>query len=1036
MASVTMDGPPDRQVAKASWARVQTVRSDILAKLNALKKERGNVNYTARFEEIEATLAEFRLACVQLIFHDFEYAAKKTVEHHLWWAHVHLNGEYRRTLGRLNTQAHIVQKRKLDKQYRTFLKTSESFYVVYVQRLSQCYPIPELQQIALGGEARTGSGVKNIPPSEPLRKLVTAAYQTTLLHLGDLVRYKCQAVDKFSQTTFAKASDYYALANTLDPDDGSAHHQLGVLHQSQDQHIDTMYHFYRAIAVAKPHELALGNLERAFKKSLENTSQAKRGPNKDPSEAMVTWFVRLHAYFFHGKQFSQHSELEEEVLHRVEIALKSEGTEVLLLKMILTNIAAYYVASQKVKTSWTMEGSQSCQFSLRFNVRMLLAVVRAFDKILRSETAGISKLDEVPTDGESWLTFDASFMRLVPILRLYLAWVYVSQADLVQYREYLAPHINELYKMLAEVLTCLNVYIDAARSTITSQYLLAEDVEAQGLRPIDDERLPHFMNVADPRDLASPQECKQRKRQRSIGGRQFKQETEMVWRIRDLIYCGILLAGSAPVPIALTVQTHVDRTIETWVFTDELDDPITSDEAGMSQLVDRLNFKDFRVETDKQTERQMPQGHAQGISSNGLPEILEGSKQHVSKSTIETCVTPAPTRPIINHQYSNFLEQDSEMVNMVNKLLDPVDDERPRSSQIHDESSYGMHSSTANEIFNNLDVNHPQSSPVAKALPSLPWNYFYRPTPHQANQPPENGLGLAANNYHTSRSTASPSHELSSSPYLNGLAAPFSRSPRPGVGYMESSMATGAPGPRPSSQNHESGTLEGSRSAVLDSLTSALFAQHGLARSNAPSAPMHASMSPAWDPQAAHGTPDLPSAQPARSHQARPSLSKSTLIHPERQPIGPPSSAKSVASPALRTASNGFAAARSSVNHNFDVQHLWPPQGTSSDQQAPRSPWQYSALPVGSTFAFSNTSSLLAGTPRPADNHSVTCNGKAFNASTPYGRLGGGVNNREDPTHFRNQLKAATGSDQMIYDQAILQAAMIDSNGKPRPKYM
>ncbi|KAI1268351.1 hypothetical protein F5Y18DRAFT_226098 [Xylariaceae sp. FL1019] len=995
-----MDVPPDRQVAKASWARVQSVRSDILSKLNTLKKERGNVNYIARFEEIEATLAEFRLACVQLIFHDFEYAARKTVEHHLWWAHIHLNGEYRRTLGRLNTQAQIVQKRKLDKQYRTFLKTSESFYVVYVQRLSQCYPIPELQQIALGGEIPTESGANDIPPGEPLRKMVTTAYQTTLLHLGDLVRYKCQAVDKFSQTTFNKASDYYALANTLDPDDGSAHHQLGVLHQSQDQHIDTVYHFYRAIAVAKPHELALGNLDRAFKKSLENTSQARRGSYKDPSEAMVTWFVRLHAYFFHGKQFTQHAELEEEVLHRVEIALKSEGTEVLLLKMVLTNIAAYYVASEKVKTSWTMEGSQSCQFSLRFNVRMLLAVLRAFDAILRSETAGISKLDEVPTDGESCLTFDPSFMRLVPILRLYLAWVHVSQADLVQYREYLEPHINDFYKMVADVLTCLNVYIDAARSTIPSQYLLAEDVEAQGLRPIDDERLPHFIDVTDPRDLRSPQRCKQRKRQRNISGRQFKQETEMVWRIRDLIYCGILLAGSAQVPIALTVQTHADRTIETWVCTVEYDTPITSDEAGMSHLVDRLCFQEFQVETDKEVERQVTHGHVQSMSSNGLPEVLEGRKQHVSKSSIETGVKPASTRPTINHQYSNFLEQDSEMVNMVNKLLDPVDDERPRSSQMHEESSYGMHSSTANEVFNNLDVSHTQSSPAAKALPNLPWNYFYRPTPHQSNQQPESRLGLAADDYRSPRSTASPSQELGSSPYLDGLAAPFNQSPRPGSGYMQKSVASGALGPRPSSRSHEAGTLEGSRSAVLDSLTSALFAQHGLARSNAPSAssiPVRASMSPAWDRQAAHGTPDLPSAQAARSHQAKPSSSKSTLIHPDRQPIGPPSSAKSVASPALRTASSGFAAARSSVNQSFDVQHLWPQQGTSSDQQASRSPWQYNLSPIGSSFAFSKASSLLAGTPRPANTYSITGNGTTFNASPRYGRLGEGVNHREDP---------------------------------------
>lgn len=284
-----------------------------------------------------------------MIVNDFEYAVVKKVENCLWQCHTFLNGEYRRALSRLNTQNQAVQKRKLDKLYRAFLKTSEKFYVVYIQQLHHRFSIPELQQLAHGAETQTTDNrAARASPPVPLRGLALKSCQTTLVHLGDLARYQCQASDKVTKAVFDRAVGYYDLANALDPDDGSAHHQLAILHQVVDQHFDIVYHFHRAISISTPHQLALQNLKQEFKHP-EGGSQTKKRAAKDRLEAMVSWFIRLHAYFFHGKQFSAQAELEDEVLHRVELALKSEGAELVLLKMIIINMAAYDISTEKVK---------------------------------------------------------------------------------------------------------------------------------------------------------------------------------------------------------------------------------------------------------------------------------------------------------------------------------------------------------------------------------------------------------------------------------------------------------------------------------------------------------------------------------------------------------------------------------------------------------------------------------------------------------------------------------------------------------------
>ncbi|KAI1425942.1 hypothetical protein F5Y12DRAFT_784219 [Xylaria sp. FL1777] len=1039
-----------REIARTNWGTAQKIRSDILGKLSGLTKERGTANYTSRFEEAEQTMAEFRLACMTVIFHDFEYAVAKKVEHSLWHCHTFMNGEYRKALGRLNTSSQVVQRRKLDKLYRGFLKTSEQFYFVYIQQLYNRFSIPELRQIAHKAKQQpVEQEAESASPPAPLRSLVLKSCQMTLVRLGDLVRYRCQLSDKFSKATFDTASDYYSLANSLDPDDGSAHHQLAVLHQIPGQHFDIVYHFHRAIVVSRPHELALKNLEREFK-SPESSYQAKKGPAKDQSQAMITWFVRLHAFYFHGKHFSQQGELEEEVLHRLELAFKSEGSEnTLLLKMILVNMAAYDISTEKVKSSWTMEGSQSCQFLLRFNIRMMLVLLRVLFQTLCDDTLTTTSGSK-PSNGESCIAFAPSLLKLLPLFRLYIAWSYVTRADLVQYQEYLEPYIKDLYRLLADILTSLNKYIDSTMETVPSKYLLPEDVEAQGLRPLSDKRLPLFLHVEEQQSSTPPKRVKTRKPQQSLFGRQFKPETEAVWRIRDIICCGVFLAGSAKFPIALTTQTDHGRDIETWVFVDG-GTSLSSNEAGLSHILSKLKFRDPKASPENIVEQETSKPRSQSLKTGPIPTLDKDPKPQIPQldDTSNKGKGKCLSRPSMNYLDSD-LSEDTEMINMVNKLLDPVDDVRPRSSQALADPSYGMHSSTANEIFGNLETSPIQPSPVSKAIPSLPWDYFYKPTPHRSNSQEQNQL--SPNGHNVPRSATRQFDAFTSSSYLDDLSAPYqqlhpSLSPRPNTGYGQVSPILNTSSPGIHRKDYGLDTLEDSRSAVLDSLRSALLAQHGLiSNSSSPgvSPQTLANTNPLWGQE--NGMGEHSSAQTAASFHSPEygyNNANNYLELPAKgqtnaaslqNPLGPPGQGK----PELRqgasiTGSSRFPTTLKSTNNELDVQHLWS-QGSYRQQH---SPWQHELPTTTSSLAFSHPSSLINGTPgavAAAPANTVACNGHYYNATTPFGRLGDSINNRADPTHFRNQLKAAIGTSELSYDQQILQSAMMDNNRKPRPK--
>ncbi|OTA95724.1 hypothetical protein M434DRAFT_9575 [Hypoxylon sp. CO27-5] len=1027
--------------ARASWADAQNIRSNIMGKVSS----RDTTRITSRFEEVEQTFAEFRLACMNVINYDLEYAVSKKVEFHLWQVHTYLNSEYRKVMSRLLQQNQVVVRRKLEKQYRAFLKTSQSFYVVYIQRLSGRFFIPELHQVAHGTDIEpTETPAPDSTPPSSVRAIILRSCRDTLIHLGDLVRYRCQISEKLLHSNFDKALEYYSLAETIDPDDGSAHHQMAVLYQLQDRHLDIVYHFHRSISVAKPHELGLDNLERKFK-ALEKASATKRGSISDKTETMINWFLRLHAYFFQGEPFSPQSELEEEVLHRIEMSMRSDVDEAILRKMIFINIAAYDVALDKVNTAWTYQRSQSAQFLLRFNIRTVLILLRVLKAGLLDESAtspAPEQEGEDERDAESPVSFSELLMKLFPLFRIYISWIYVSRADANKYREYLEPYISDVYRLLADTLTLLNATIDQAVTTTPSRYLLPEDTEALGLKPLSDRNLPLFVHAEDLHGLDPPKKHKIRKPRQRVFGRKYEPWTEAIWRIRDIVYCGVLLAGSSSYPLTMTVKHLEGRDIECWNVDVEPSQRVSIDEASMSRMLNKLRLGDMKTKAE-----------------NLAPKVTSSTTADVCDDEDET-----DQRPLSGLDKGKLVEEleptslldtdlsgDSEMVNMVNKLLDPTDDDsRPQSSQTQGETSYGMNTATANEVFGQFAPNSTQPSPVSKAIPNLPWGYFYEPTPQRSSGQTNNQL--AADGDYIPRSANGQLNRFDSSPYMSNLGATTQayRNARETIAQDPVGLSRG-PSAFGNHQNKSSrNSLEMSRSAVLDSLTSALYAQHGLTLNNAqPSESYTGRMSASPFIGHSRPTPGTSSAQISTetsspylgtlgghfgpSYMERSASQRSATSNLQ----SPPGSAGFGQHSGYQDLRGRSQNAPSPVGNEAG---LPPPrsQGAANRRVAPGSRQQYSPWPQepvrsGSSFAFSHPSSLIGGTPAApptAPPNMIFSNGNYYNASTPFGRLGTGHDTRDDPTRYRNQIRTFLGEDDTSYDydKNALYSALLDDN--------
>jgi tetratricopeptide (TPR) repeat protein len=628
---------------------------------------------------------------------DFDFATSQGVEAQLWDAHSLINNRYRKIVNRYKSDSskkHVVEKRKWEKRYADFLKTSQYYYKGYIQRLASNFAgMIELRKIAHRLSLETLTADPLVKVSEETAHRILMSCHSTLLRLGDLYRYRNNINTK--DRSWEKANAHYGLANDLYPDSGSAFNQMAVISLSDGNHLDAVYNLYRALAVKEPHPLAEGNITIEFKKIISLWKEREEGmipPPTNPTASLVQCFVYLHAELYKGEDFAKHDDLESEVLSQMGCLLKEHALEGTLDKMVLINIAAEYFAIEKFKEHQRDKDMKTFFLFLRLNIQILFMLLQ----ILQPELDITGSDDNTPdvtgkTKEQPREYITAVTRRILPALRQYSTWLVKNAHILVSQvgASMINVHIKEMWSMYCSTLT-LMVAAFPPQDLPYIDYLLAEDAATVGFKPFR-ESLECNLYTDESGNL------KARTTDPSV--ERHHPNIEMAARIRDLLRDGMVLATNDEVPVYC--QNGEFRFFE--------DGPPPCSPVMIEH------------------------------SNSMAPRVADAENAPNANAMHQTAIF----RGIDNHRASSVAASDSyqsmstEMYRMVDDLVTNTKSQRTRETAAtppssivpgnvtaSGESSYGMHNSTALEVFGSVMQNsqphaHRETTPAFPSIPTI-----------------------------------------------------------------------------------------------------------------------------------------------------------------------------------------------------------------------------------------------------------------------------------------------------------------------------
>ncbi|KAJ5223601.1 hypothetical protein N7468_008143 [Penicillium chermesinum] len=519
-----------------AWQRALNIERELTRCLN--DKE-------PTFAEISHFLNEYRSVCQSAILLDFDAARETDVEGRLWDAHLKLNIRFRKQLSRYreeNAKRKPVEKRKLERHYLDFIKTSQRFYRGYIQHLSSHFGgIVELEKVARKFSFENLAAQPSTTPSPDLRKRILLSCHSTLIRLGDLSRYR-ETELVIKDRNWGPAIGYYDLAAVIYPASGASHNQQAVIALADGNHFRATYHLYRALSAQEPHPSAKGNLEIEFRKVMSAWAKRELIRPEDagiPGRALAPWFVYLHAQCYKGNDFPEHDELESEVMSQLAVDIRERSLEGMLTKFCLVNVAAEAFARVR---SAKESVSNACVFFQRINVKTFFTLLQ----ILLVELERFAGEDPNNKDANGYpdkVTVVAR--RILPALRHYSSWLLTTSGLLVAEKEEkdsaLAIQIQEFWKIYAGTLTLLASTFDILHLPEVD-YLLEEDEESLGFAPLDQEATVR-------RYFSSDEKLKPRMDDPEV--ERNHPNMEMLYRIREFVIDGLDLVVSNKIPVVL-----------------------------------------------------------------------------------------------------------------------------------------------------------------------------------------------------------------------------------------------------------------------------------------------------------------------------------------------------------------------------------------------------------------------------------------------------------------------------------------------------
>ncbi|KAL4919416.1 hypothetical protein BDW62DRAFT_178882 [Aspergillus aurantiobrunneus] len=617
-----------------AWQATLIVEKELLK--NLAEKE-------PTFAEISHHISELRSASQNAIFQDFETARTVDVEGRLWEAHLKINTRFRKLLSRFREdngkKKKPVERRKLEKHFLEFIKSSQRFYRGYIQQLASHFGgIPELEKVARKFSFDNLSAAPPIQPHEHLRKCILQSCHGTLIRLGDLSRYReTELITK--ERNWGPAIGYYDLATVIYPASGASHNQLAVIALADANHLKATYHLYRALSAQEPHPTAKGNLEIEFKKVMSLWTKRELIQPEDagiPGRALAPWFVYLHAQCYRGVDFPEHDELESEVLNQLAVDLKERSLEATLQKFCLINIAA-----EEFSRIRSVEESvlNARLFFQRINVKTYFTLLQ----ILLAEIERFA-VEDPTTKRDAKVGADKVTVvarRILPALRNYSSWLLTVSNHLVAYTEKdtpLAVQLTEFWKIYANTLTMLASTFDVVHLPEV-EYLLEEDEETLCFLPLT--KGSTSRRYLDANGQPKPSIT-------NSGLERHHPNIEMLYRIREFVIDGLDLVVGNKIPIALVD----DEDKKTFIYKEDgLPSQFFASPSGHHHSlsvasIEREDIQQVRQGVDNHADSKSAFDGSQSASvsmSANMNGIVEGVERLVESDTYENA-------PVLSNQ--------------------------------------------------------------------------------------------------------------------------------------------------------------------------------------------------------------------------------------------------------------------------------------------------------------------------------------------------------------------------------------------------
>lgn len=312
---------------------------------------------------------------------------------------------------------------------------------------------------------------------------------------------------------------------------------------------------------------------------------------------------------------------------------------------------------------------------------------------------------------------------LLPLLRTYTSWLAAHHHEIFQAAATLGNVVFDMVQSLAGVFTLLCAETYNQEDLSSCPYLLPEDLATRGLRPLGDDQIPEPCRFHCKDDgsikphLQSPQQ-------------RFNSRRESLARILDILRGAYYLAEDPTVPLGYKI-------LENWlIFEYQPCQPGTVSSAAKTDLA-LMNGG-----PDRQGQPSARRTPALRKAAPGSTQVTPQQKQSMSQPT-------SPPSALDMGQANGGIDHaEKTVIDMLAPFLrPPTPPQHPRSSE---ESSYGMHTNTANEVFAQLQAEpSPNGSAPSRKLEPLPWNWVYTPTPHKPQEQTSSGRA-AFSGHHTS----------------------------------------------------------------------------------------------------------------------------------------------------------------------------------------------------------------------------------------------------------------------------------------------